>query len=55
VFGGLHLPKILKNTANYLFSACYYVLEEIGHQKSFDVTQGKYDEANLVAMKQKTT
>jgi hypothetical protein len=31
--GDLRLPKILKNTANHLFSAYYLVLQELRYQK----------------------
>jgi hypothetical protein len=33
---GLHLPKVLKNTANHLLSACCQVLQKLRNQNSFD-------------------
>jgi hypothetical protein len=39
IVGGLPLPKVLKNTANHLFLAYYWILQELHHQKSFGTTQ----------------
>jgi hypothetical protein len=36
--GGLFLPKVLKNMANHLLLAYYWILEELHHQESFGTT-----------------
>jgi hypothetical protein len=45
---GLPIPKVLKNTANYLLLAYYLILHELRHQKSFVITQEKYNEARFI-------
>jgi hypothetical protein len=45
---GLPLPKVLKNMANHSVLSYNRILQELRHQKSFDITQEEHDEASFV-------
>jgi hypothetical protein len=49
---GLHLTKVLKNTANHLLSSCCQALQELRNQNSFDTEQWKSNEGRFVIIKQ---
>jgi hypothetical protein len=46
--GGLHPPKVLKNTTNHLLSAYCQVLQELWNQNSFDAERWNGHEVSFI-------